>query len=408
MRILHINDLRGAAGGTETYLTRLFGALKAEGHWVGLIYWRSERESSWQDPADCFAVDFRQPLPRLVAEILGIVQRVRPEILQINNLGAAVRIFPHLRPLYDEVPLVWFLHGIGFQCPGGEKYYHRTHEVCRIRSGLACLWHTFYHSCNSWRPARIWNSMWRCAEAKKYASVMAGILVASRYVKTCAVQNGFPEQLITVLPYFVEPAAEAPDPKRKQILFAGRIVKSKGLEQLLQALDLVLAKDGPVGRSTSLVVAGDGPDRARCEALCRQMGLADRVRFLGWCDAEVLAENYREASVVVMPSLGAEGFGLSGVEAMSHGRPVVAFDVGGISDWLENGVTGFLVKPFDVLQMAGHIGYVLRHPAEAREMGRRGRRKVEQEFGKDRHIERLLEVYRGAVDGRSRYRASAD
>jgi glycosyltransferase involved in cell wall biosynthesis len=88
-----------------------------------------------------------------------------------------------------------------------------------------------------------------------------------------------------------------------------------------------------------------------------------------------------------------------GIEAMSYGKPVVAFNVGGIPEWLEHRVTGFLVKPYDVKAMAENIDFLLENPTIAQKMGEMGRKQVELLFSKENHINRLLEIYRQVING---------
>jgi glycosyltransferase involved in cell wall biosynthesis len=89
-----------------------------------------------------------------------------------------------------------------------------------------------------------------------------------------------------------------------------------------------------------------------------------------------------------------------GIEAMSYGRPVVAFNVGGIPEWLEDGATGFLVRPHDTRELASKITYLLEKPFVAREMGRKGRERVRAKFSKEKHVADLLRAYGEIRDGR--------
>src|SRR5262249_34443302 len=146
------------------------------------------------------------------------------------------------------------------------------------------------------------------------------------------------------------------------LLFLGRVVPQKGLDTLVRCLRHVRS-------AARLVVAGDGPDLGRVRQLTQTLGLAHRVSFVGWVSPEHKAVLCERASVVVIPSVWPEPFGLVGLEAMSHGRPVVAFDVGGISDWLQDGVTGYLVRPYDVEEMARRIDHLLDHAEVAHDFG---------------------------------------
>ena len=95
------------------------------------------------------------------------------------------------------------------------------------------------------------------------------------------------------------------------------------------------------------VILGDGSQRAECERISRRLGLDGRVHFKGFVPQAQIAGYYRDASLAVMSSLWPEPFGAAGLEAMRCGLPVVAFDAGGIREWLLDGVNGFLVPWMD-------------------------------------------------------------
>jgi glycosyltransferase involved in cell wall biosynthesis len=81
-----------------------------------------------------------------------------------------------------------------------------------------------------------------------------------------------------------------------------------------------------------------------------------------------------------------------GIEAMSYGKPVLAFDVGGISDWLQHGETGFLLPPRDEGSLAEKMNLLVESPGLAEQMGRIGRKVVEEKFSPDRHLKRLVSI----------------
>jgi glycosyltransferase involved in cell wall biosynthesis len=209
------------------------------------------------------------------------------------------------------------------------------------------------------------------------------------------VQNGYSRNAVRVLPYFTEiPNISERNSRENLILFTGRVAPQKGLDVLLRSLKHLKA-------SFRLVVDGDGSDMGKARKLSHALGVEDRVEFVGWAPREEHLAYYRQATVVVVPSVWPEPFGMVGIEAMSYGKPVVAFNVGGIPEWLEHGVTGFLVKPYEIKEMAQRIDILLDNPAVAHEMGMRGRKRVEQDFNKDKHLSALLEIYRQVIDGRT-------
>ncbi len=130
--------------------------------------------------------------------------------------------------------------------------------------------------------------------------------------------------------------------------------------------------------------------------LARRLGVNERVCFTGWLGAEELARELAEASVVVMPSVWPEPFGLVGIEALATGRPVVASCTGGIGDWLEDGVNGLCVKPGDPRALARALNELLSDPVRQLEMGAAGKQMVAARFSRQRHLAALLDAYRTA------------
>jgi glycosyltransferase involved in cell wall biosynthesis len=175
---------------------------------------------------------------------------------------------------------------------------------------------------------------------------------------------------ITVIPSGVDLAAdvgEEADPP--EVLYAGRLSPEKGVLELVEA-----------ARGMNLVVAGDGP-------------LRDRVpQALGFVPPEELAGLYARAAVVVCPS-HREGFGVACLEAMAHGRPVVASAVGGLLDLVVDGETGIHVPPGDVPALRSAIERLLADRELRRRMGEAGRRRAAEHFSWDAVTRRTVELY---------------
>jgi glycosyltransferase involved in cell wall biosynthesis len=132
-------------------------------------------------------------------------------------------------------------------------------------------------------------------------------------------------------------------------------------------------------------------------ALVRTLGIGDRVTFVGWVPHGRLAAYYAQARVVAVPSRWAEPFGMVGLEAMWASRPVVAFGVGGIPDWLADGETGFLVAERDTRAFAHALEELLGDPAQAARMGAAGWERVRQSFRHEAFIERTEAVLEDAA-----------
>jgi phosphatidylinositol alpha-1,6-mannosyltransferase len=192
---------------------------------------------------------------------------------------------------------------------------------------------------------------------------------------------------------------------RDYALVVGRMAATeryKGHDQLLQALQRLpalpprrqadgnvrprLQADGSV--RPRLVIAGDGDDRPRLEALAASLGIADRVLFTGFVSEATLAQLYARAAIFVMPSRG-EGFGLVYLEAMRAALPCVAARASAAAEIIADGETGLLVDPLDPDAIAGALGRLLASPDLARAMGESGRQRLELLFTPRRFRERL-------------------
>ena len=173
---------------------------------------------------------------------------------------------------------------------------------------------------------------------------------------------------------------------RNLILFVGQVIRGKGVDLLLEALARLRVP-------FEARILGDGNHRPYCERLCARLGLSDRVHFEGFVPRDQIKQFFLESTVLAVSSVWPEPFGLVGQEAMFHGLPVVAFDAGGIREWLFDGENGFLVPWKDTGHFAERIEQLLRDKDLARRLGRRGRELVSQQQDASREscpVEQLL------------------
>jgi len=177
------------------------------------------------------------------------------------------------------------------------------------------------------------------------------------------------------------------NPKSKIVLFAGRLVRWKGVEYLIQALPRLRTP------GVEVWIAGSGPYQAALEALAARAGVAARVRFLGNLPTAQLVRCYHAADLLAATSFVNETFGIALCEAMACGRPVVASRFGGFPEVVADGVTGYLTRPQDPADLAAKIDALLADPARAAAMGQAGRDRVRRLFTWDAVVDRLERVY---------------
>jgi glycosyltransferase involved in cell wall biosynthesis len=179
----------------------------------------------------------------------------------------------------------------------------------------------------------------------------------------------------------------------KKLLFVGGIKKIKGIKFLIKAMPLIIDKIPNV----SLDIVGDGDDKNELIKLANDLKLQSRIKFLGWISNENLTTVYRNADVVVIPSIVPESFCLIGPEAMSVGRPIVGSNVGGIPEWLDDGKTGFLVDPGNSRQIAEKVIQLLSDRKLLEQMGKNARKKAEQ-FSIEKHADKIEKIYEELIE----------
>lgn len=221
------------------------------------------------------------------------------------------------------------------------------------------------------------------------------IFAPSDYIKRQLVLNGVPDSKVRVIPLFLpgDPDTEDktheydPESFKSDVLFVGRLIEVKGIDKLLDAFSLL-------DERYSLTIVGDRPAYVSPRDFKKENPFGKRVQFAGWVDNDTIDEYYQSSKVCVVPSMWPEAFGIVGLEAMKNKKPVVAFDTGGISEWLHDGENGFLVPRGNVELLAERIRFLLEHPAVAREMGEAGYQLLNTQFREDKHIDSLVFYYK--------------
>lgn len=393
MRIALLTDDWQPTGGVASYLRLVAPALARAGHDILVLH---AGEHAAADTLPGVAVrgipgafrDYGSAANAAAARVVsGVLREFGADLAHVHandNL-----------PLGDAVcallPAVKTIHTLDL-CPAGSKFHFATGHICTYVTGAMCLPRQVYLRCTlSKRPHVIWRRQQRTVNANAQLLQYRAVVTASHYVRQLAIDNGVPADRLSVIPYYTTAPADVPVAHGRSVLFVGRITAEKGLELLLDAITRVTG-------DWHLNVVGDGIGMAQARARVAAMPLGSRVTFHGWLRDEALAAAYREAAVVVVPSRWPEPFGIVGLEAMALGRPVVAFGVGGIPDWLTDGEGGFLIEPESVDQLASGMTRILDDPAGAAAMAARGRARVLREFSESAHLQQLLPLYERVRD----------
>jgi glycosyltransferase involved in cell wall biosynthesis len=195
----------------------------------------------------------------------------------------------------------------------------------------------------------------------------------------CRIHNGVDPARFALADASRDPAAES----RFVVGFAGRLIPGKGAEDAISALAKVRGQV-PV----KLLIAGDGAQRPRLEAMAQQLGVGEDVEFLGLLGD--VRDLWRQCDLaLLLSSTFIESFGMVALEAMACGKPVIGTINGAIPEVIVDGVTGTLIGPGDVSQLVRVLVEYAEHPEMCIERGDAGRRRASDAF----HIDRCAEAY---------------
>lgn len=384
MNLLIVHETCGYFGGVEQNVVLTVRALRKRGVRCVLCYGREGRSAA------SYAAEFdgvrlcremaAQPVGDGSDAFSRIAQAESPRAIYIHKTPDT----SWLLPFAGKTRLVRMVHDHDLCCPRRHKYFALSGRVCSRRAGLRCWLDAAFLGKNA-RGRVGYVSVPKHIKEMRRNRRMDLLLVGSRSMRDELLVNGFAESRVRVLPPVVpEPTTgmtAVPEPGR--VLFVGQLIRGKGVDQLLRAVALIDA-------SWHLDVVGEGNARPSLEDLALSLGISDRVAFHGWVDNMSVGDFYGRCAVVAVPSRWPEPFGMTGLEAMHRGRPVVAFDVGGIPDWLTDGVTGVLAPEGDVGALAKGIERLLADPGSACKMGDSGRKRAREDFDFGRFIDALV------------------
>lgn len=392
MRLLFIHERFGAFGGAEANVLLTATELKRRGHAVALLHGpeTGKDTATWNQT---FAARFALPPVRAVGLLQHALTEFRPDGLFLHKLTD----LPLLEALATcGVPVVRMVHDHDMYCLRGYKYNPINRRICERAASAYCVFPcggTIARNHGGGFPLK-WVSYGDKQRELAVNRRFHRLVVATEFMRSELVKNGFAPAQIELhapVPRPAELGCQANFGPRNRIVYAGQIIRGKGVDVLLESLAQVQAP-------FECVILGDGNHRSHCEELSARLGLTQRVVFAGFVTQDQIAAYYRDASVAVMSSVWPEPFGATGLEAMRCGLPVVAFDAGGIREWLLDGKNGFLVPWMDREQYAARVEQLLRDKPLAQEMGRAGREWAGERFGFPQYISGLEALFLRARD----------
>jgi len=391
MRILIANEARQGAGGVETYLSSLVPHLESRGHAVALLYANAASETG---PTRIVTNDSWSVTDLGVDEAIGAARGWRPDVCFSHNMR---RLDVEAR-LATTWPTFKMMHGYFGTCVSGHKAFaFPSLEPCTRVCGIGCLAYYLPRRCGQLRAGVMMEQYAWARRQRNLFAEYAGIVVASEHMRREYLRYQIPPGDVHTIPLFTVPPGAVPPANasgpRADVVFLGRLTPLKGGDALVRSIAHAARA---LGRPLHAVLAGDGPERERLQRLAHELGGDGEfsLEFPGWVNDAARARILARASVVAIPSIWPEPFGLVGLEAAHFGVPAIAFDVGGISEWLAHDVNGRLVSHDGGAPALGEaIAAVLGDPVVHARLSA-GARAAAARFSAEAHMSRLEQILR--------------
>jgi glycosyltransferase involved in cell wall biosynthesis len=383
MKVLEIISVGYVGGGAENTIAKIRPYLQKKGHSMKTL--ASDLGSDKPHfneyvfksiaPGSPFKLFLYLFNPSAFFMVKRVLKEYQPDIIHLHTMH---QVSPAVLFLLKKYPTVMTLHGpesflrtllIWFLQPS-----HFKHELYD-KNDLTLVGRLTYFYFNSLQKFLYQLGL-------KHVDVF---LAPSQYIQKLAQVDVSP---ILHIPNFVELHTFYEMRHDYNLLFVGRLEKAKGIEFVIQAMPFIIDQFP----QATLTILGDGSYKSELLNLTKRLHLENRIRFVGWVDHSEIDAYYAKASIVLVPSVWVEIFGLVILEAMSAGRPVIGTRIGGIPEIIDDGVNGYLVEPQNPQQIAEKVLQLFLDEELLITLGRNARQKAET-FSVEKHVDILEKVY---------------
>jgi glycosyltransferase involved in cell wall biosynthesis len=399
LRIAIVTRNARVVGGVESYLDAIIPMLEAAGREVALF-------CEYDSPLTSQPISRTANAPTWCLNGMGTrrlfesLREWQPDLIYSHGLTDTETE----ARLLTLAPSIVFAHDYRATCISGSKSFaFLSPKPCSRILSAGCLGNFYPRRCGGLNPFTMVSDFRHAFRRLALLRSARAVLTASNFMRNEYVRHGLAPAAVRCVglpvidrgsrrtPSITSAISSSTEPLR--LLYAGRMESIKGGGALIDALPLLSAA---LSRPILLTLAGDGGSRiewARRVKTIVHSHPTIRVEFTGWIDSAALTSLFDSSDLLVVPSLWPEPFGLVGPEAGARGLPAVAFDLGGIPEWLTDGVNGALARglpPFGA-RLADAIVQCLRDPDTHARM-RRGATELARRFSPERHLDALTTV----------------
>jgi len=375
--LLHISRVWGSQHGGSFYSRALVDEMLKKGWKVTLF-----ADQFGDGEEFCERVRLAAFFRRAISSWLGKAVEILKIWKLVSHTPQALVIvqgdLPRITYLFLQlwVPLIFIRQDGILTCPGNNRFLRRSRSVCRKPFGLSCLWMQREENC--FGRLSLLRQVGRLAFRFRDSLLLRAFpnfIANSNYV---AQVHNKPHRVLYPPRSSGSECTIAALRNLRRLVFCGRLEEVKGAEDAIRTLALL-------PNEFHLEMLGEGLDRGRLGELVADLKLGARVRFHGWVAPKTRDKWLASAGVLLLPSLWDEAFGMAGIEALAQGTPVVAYDVGGVSEWCRDGA-GVLVGCGDIRRAAAAVDQLTADPVRWAVHSRAARDLVDLEFPPERFV----------------------
>ncbi|MFZ6015889.1 MAG: glycosyltransferase [Patescibacteria group bacterium] len=402
MKILQINKFFDLRGGAEVYMHSLISHLEKNGHELHAFATRSDKNLPSKDKSYFIKRNHYDKLEGPLTDIAKAksfiwnseasrslehqINEVKPDVIHLHN------VYHHLSSsilaviLKHKIPCVQTLHDYKLACPNYKMFTQGS--VCeRCKGGK--YYNAVLHQClfSGYLPnilGAVEMSLTKLQQS--YEKTVHAFICPSLFMKNKMQEWGEPPSKLTYIPNPTEiPMEVSGNRSSGPYVFIGRLYPEKGIEVLIRAVARI--------SNIRLSIIGEGPEKFRLQSLANKIA-PNRIHFLGFQSGEALKSLRQSARALCVPSIWYENAPLTVLEAMSEGIPVIASDIGGIPEMIQDGVTGFLALPNNIESWIDAINQMEAFSKNQRlDMGDSAREVARQKFSWESHMRQIEKLY---------------
>ena len=381
MKILRIISTGYPAGGAENGVVKIHSHLLAKGHTVKILASDLGPDKEHFNDYSFKSINSANPAtlllflfnPSSFLVLRRVLEEYQPDIVHLHTMH---QVTPSVLFLLKKYPTVMTLHG-------PETYISKLIYLC-----IRPIDSNYYYDNGKFNLMGRLSLIFNYIQNFIYKLAIKNIdlfIAPSRFMQSTAECDLSP---IIHLPNFVDLRKFYELKNNYNLLFVGRVEKVKGIEYLIKAMSLIIN----VFPEATLTIVGDGFNKQNLLNLTNSLQLDKHIKFVGWVNNKNLDEYYEKASIVVVPSTWPENFGVVALEAMITGRPVIASRIGGLPEFIDDGLNGYLIEPQNSEQIAEKAIKLFSDEALLKQFGENAHKKAET-FSIERYTDNMIKVY---------------